>query len=250
MFSDARSIAVDGAGRIYVGEYTGGRIQVFDQAGKFITQWSVGDRKTLLRGLAADRKGNVYVVHGGNIHRFAGETGNSLGQLAYEGGGGFDDVALAADGSLLAAWYRNRDDLVRFNSNGQAVKTVRAAISSASGDSELNTRVAIDGAGNLYALGVFNDAVFKFTSDGKFVNRFGGKGDQPGQFRAPDAIAVDGKGRVFVSDALRIQIFDANGRFVRSFKSDGPASGMVFNDNNELFVAARSQVIKYILSVD
>src|SRR5215213_6456429 len=30
MFNDARSIAVDGAGRIYVGEYTGGRIQVFD----------------------------------------------------------------------------------------------------------------------------------------------------------------------------------------------------------------------------
>src|SRR4026209_2974935 len=56
MFNDARSIAVDGAGRIYVGEYTGGRIQVFDMEGKFITQWTVGDRKTILRGLAADRK--------------------------------------------------------------------------------------------------------------------------------------------------------------------------------------------------
>ena len=28
MFNDARSIAVDGAGRIYVGEYTGRRIPV------------------------------------------------------------------------------------------------------------------------------------------------------------------------------------------------------------------------------
>src|ERR1700752_3297643 len=34
MFTDARSIAVDGTGRIYVGEYTGGGIQVFGQAGK------------------------------------------------------------------------------------------------------------------------------------------------------------------------------------------------------------------------
>jgi hypothetical protein len=59
MFTDARSIAVDGAGRIYVGEYTGGRIQVFDSAGKFVTQWNVGDRKTRFRGLAADRKGSV-----------------------------------------------------------------------------------------------------------------------------------------------------------------------------------------------
>ena len=82
MFKDARSIAVDGAGRIYVGEYTGGRIQVFDPAGKFITQWSIGDRKTLLRGLAADRKGIVYVVTGGDIRRYEGETGNLLGQVA------------------------------------------------------------------------------------------------------------------------------------------------------------------------
>src|SRR5690349_2321561 len=75
MFTDARSIAVDGAGRIYVGEYTGGRIQVFDPEGKFLTQWTIGDRKTLLRGLAADRKGVVYTVHGGIIDRYKGETG-------------------------------------------------------------------------------------------------------------------------------------------------------------------------------
>src|SRR5262245_55194629 len=49
MFTDARSIAVDGAGQIYVGEYSGGRIQVFDPTGKFVTQWSIGDRKTILR---------------------------------------------------------------------------------------------------------------------------------------------------------------------------------------------------------
>ena len=81
MFKDARSIAVDGSGRIYVGEYTGGRIQVFDPAGKFITQWSIGDRKTILRGLAADRKGTVYVVEGGKIHRYQGDTGTQLDDL-------------------------------------------------------------------------------------------------------------------------------------------------------------------------
>src|SRR5688572_13754413 len=30
MFNDARSIAVDGEGQIYVGEYTGGRVRVFN----------------------------------------------------------------------------------------------------------------------------------------------------------------------------------------------------------------------------
>jgi sugar lactone lactonase YvrE len=247
MFKDARSIAVDGAGRIYVGEYTGGRIQVFDPSGKFITQWSIGDRKTILRGLSADRKGIVYVVEGGKIHRYQGESGTAVGELTYDGGLGFDDATVGADGSVVAAWYRNRDDIVRFNANGEVTKTIRAAISGASGDSELNTRVAVDGLGNIYALGHFNGAVFKFTPEGKFLNQFGGAGEQPGQFRAPQAIAVDGKGRVFVSDIKGVQLFDGNGRYLRTFQSEGGGAGMVFNDKNELFVVGRTRVIKYSL---
>lgn len=250
MFKDARSIAVDGEGRIYVGEYTGGRIQVFDQTGKFINQWSIGDRKTLLRGLAADRKGIVYVVHGGNIHRYEGETGNLLGQVPYEERRSFDDVAVAADGGLVAAWYSNRDDIVLFDSSGNVVRTIREAISGASGDSELNTRVAVDGLGNIYALGTFNSAVFKFTPEGKFVNRFSGPGDQPGQIRAPSSVAVDGKGRVYICDIKGIQVFDADGRYLTVLKPDVSSFSMVFNDKNELFVVARKQVIKLALKGD
>ncbi len=250
MFKDARSIAVDGAGRIYVGEYTGGRIQVFDPAGTFITQWSIGDRKTLLRGLAADRKGIVYVVTGGSIRRYEGETGNLLGQIEYVEKSGFDDVAVAADGGLVAAWYINRDDIVRFDSSGNVVRTIREAISSASGDSELNTRVAVDGSGNIYALGTFNSAIFKFTPEGKFLTRFSGPGDQPGQLRAASSVAVDGKGRVYVCDIKGIQVFDADGRYLTVLKPDVSLFAMVFNDKNELFVVARKQVLKLALKGD
>jgi sugar lactone lactonase YvrE len=244
MFKDARSIAVDGAGHIYVGEYSGGRVQVFDPAGEFVTQWSV-DPKMPLTGLAADRKGTVFIVQSGIISRFEGQTGKALGQLAYSGGWGFDDVVTTADGGLVVAWYKNRDDIVRFSSDGQVTRTIRAAISSVSGDSELDTKVAADGLGNIYALGSFNNAVFKFSADGKFVNRFGSAGDQPGQFRAPQAIAVDGKGRVYVSDIKGIQVFDTDGRYLESIKAGGVASGMVFNDKNELFVAGRNHVSKF-----
>jgi DNA-binding beta-propeller fold protein YncE len=244
MFTDARSIAVDGAGKIYVGEYTGGRIQVFDPAGKFLTQWSIGDRKTLLRGLASDRKGIVYAVYGGKIVKHSGETGEKLGELQYEKSG-FDDVTAGADGSLVAAWHSNRDDIVAFDANGKVVRTIPAAISSASGDSELSMRVAVDGAGYIYALGRFNDGVFKFGRDGKFMNRFGSGGDQPGQFRSAYSIAVDGYGRVYVGDMKGIQIFDANGRYLTLLALKGMAFGMVFNDKNELFVIARDHVNKY-----
>jgi DNA-binding beta-propeller fold protein YncE len=248
MFKDARSIALDGAGNIYVGEYSGGRIQMFDSSGKFVTQWSA-DPKMPLRGLAADRKGNVYVVQKGNVLRFEGSSGKQLGELQYSGGEGFDDITTAPDGGLVCAWYINRDDIVRFDPEGRVMRTIKAAISTASGDSELNTRVAIDGLGNIYALGTFNDAVFKFGPDGKFINRFGGSGEQPGQFRAAYAIAVDGKGRVYVSDIKGVQIFDGDGRYLDVFKPDGGhASGMVFNDQNELFVVDRTKVVKLALS--
>ncbi len=247
MFTDARSIAVDGAGHIYVAEYSGGRVQVFDPAGQFLTQWTV-DPKMPLRSLAADRKGTVYVAQSGIISRYEGQSGKPLGPIPYSAGWGFDDVVTTADGGLVTAWYKNRDDIMRFNAEGQVTRSLRAAISSVTGDSELNTRVAADGLGNIYALGSFNNAVFKFNSEGKFVNRFGSAGDQPGQFRAPQSIAVDGKGRVFVSDTKGIQIFDKDGRYLNVFRTEGSASGMVFNDKNELFVAARKHVIKFALN--
>jgi len=247
MMTDARSIAVDGDGNIYVAEYTGGRVQVFNSAGKFTTQWMV-DTKMPLRSMVADRKGTVYIAQSGNITRYAGDTGTSLGQMQYAEGWGFDDMTLAADGGLVCSWYKNRDDIVRFNSQGQVVRKIPAAISTASGDSELDTHVAVDGLDNIYALGTFNNGVFKFGPDGKFLTRFGSAGDKPGQFRAAQAIAVDGKGRVYVSDFKGVQVFDSDGRYVNVFKPDGVASGMVFNDKGELFIAARNKVIKLVLN--
>ncbi len=247
MFKDARSIAVDGSGKIYVAEYIGGRVQVFDSTGKFLTQWMV-DTKMPLRAMAADRQGTVYVAQWGKISRHRGETGEPLGQLNFAEGNGFDDVVSTPDGGLVTAWYRNRDDIVRFNSSGQVTRTIRAAISTASGESELNTRVATDGLGNIYALGTFNDAVFKFGPDGKFLTRFGDSGEQPGQFRAAYAIAVDGKGRVYVSDIKGVQVFDSNGRYINVFKPQGSVFGMVFNDKGELFIASRTKVLKYSIN--
>jgi hypothetical protein len=247
MMTDARSIAVDGKGNIYVAEYIGGRVQVFESNGNFVTQWMV-DPKMPLRGLAADRKGNVFVAQRGAITRYEGQTGKSLGEIEYSGGRGFDDVGAAPDGGLVCAWYQGSDDIVRFNSEGKVTSIIRKAISTAADRSELNTRVAIDGLDNIYALGGFTNAVFKFRSDGKFLNRIGSPGHQPGQISGANAIAVDGKGRVFVSDTKGIQVFDSDGRYLTVFKPEGVVFGMVFNDHNELIVAARNKVIKFALN--
>jgi sugar lactone lactonase YvrE len=247
MMTDARSIAVDGKGNIYVAEYIGGRIQVFDSAGQFNKQWMV-DPKMPLRGFTADRKGTVFVAQHGVITRYEGQTGKSLGEVQFSDGSGFDDVTATPDGGLLCAWYRGSDDLVRFNSEGKVVNIVRKAISTPADRSELNTRVAVDGLGNIYALGSFTSGVFKFSPEGKFLNRFGGPGQKTGQLNAANGIAVDGKGRIVVSDSKGIQVFDSDGRYLTFFKPEGVVFGMVFNDKNELLAAARNKVIKFALN--
>jgi streptogramin lyase len=248
MMTDARSIGIDSQGNIYIGEYSGGRIQVFDSAGKFIRQWTTVDPKMPLRGMTVDRKGTVYVAQRGVITRYDGETGESIGTVKYSEGDGFDDVTLAPDGGLVCAWYRGRDDIVRFNAQGSVVRTIRAAVSTAADRSELNTRVAIDGHGNIYALGTFASGVFKFNPEGKFTNRFGSQGNQPGQISAALGVAADGKGRVYVSDSKGIQVFDSEGRYLTSFKPDGVVFGMVFNDRHELLVVARNKVVKFSIN--
>src|SRR4029453_5283262 len=102
--------------------------QVFDAEGKFITQW-MADPKMPLTGMAADRNGVIYVVQSGTISRHEGQTGNLINRGAYLEGWGFDDIRGSADGGLVASWYKNRDDIVRFNPSGQVVRTIRAAIS-------------------------------------------------------------------------------------------------------------------------
>src|SRR6185436_16129136 len=95
--------------------------------GKFVTQWTV-DTKMPLRGMAADRGGTVYVVQSGNITRYEGTSGKSLGTVG-AGGGRFDDVAVAADGGLVAFAQDPRDNLVRIDRSGQASKIIRQAVS-------------------------------------------------------------------------------------------------------------------------
>jgi DNA-binding beta-propeller fold protein YncE len=246
LFTDARSVAVDNnTGHIYVGEYTGGRIQVFDETGKFLTQWLV-DTEMPLRGMDIDRAGNVYVVQSGLIYKYNGETGELLGEIPYEPGWGFDDIVIAADGGFVAPW--SGDDIVRFNAQGEPALTISEAVSGQTNDSELETRVAIDGLGNIYALGTFNSAVLKFGPDGKFQDLFGQGGDGPGTLDSPMAIAVDGQGRIYVSELVGpIKIFDSGGQYLDSIKIQ--ALGMRFNDQGDLFVASRTRVLKYEINL-
>ncbi|HEU4882896.1 MAG TPA: hypothetical protein VFT45_11635, partial [Longimicrobium sp.] len=197
-FDDARSVAVDGAGRIYVAEYSGGRVQVFDSAGTFVTQWMADTRMPLL-DLAADRGGTVYVVQSGRIRRYEGATGRALGEVPRSGDASFGDVALALDGTLWAV--SGMDQVVHLRADGRVLRTIdtREAID----EDAMPVRVAVAGTGDVYVMDRWKGEIYHLDAGGRFRDRFGGR-SKPGAdgMSAPQELAIDGRGRVFVSDMM------------------------------------------------
>jgi DNA-binding beta-propeller fold protein YncE len=78
----------------------------------------------------------------------------------------------------------------------------------------------------------------KFSKDGKFLLSWGKKGTGPGDFGELHGIAVDSTGRVFVADRgnSRVQIFDANGKYLDEWKQFGRPSGIYIDANDTLYV--------------
>lgn len=72
-------------------------------------------------------------------------------------------------------------------------------------------------------------SVKSFSMNGELLGTVGGgKGEGPGQFLFPTYLTVDGKGNLYVTDTLnsRVQVFDPDGKYVKSFGQRGSAWGM------------------------
>lgn len=253
-FTDARHIGTDGAGNIYVGEYGSGRVQMFDPAGTFLTQWNVGEDFPV-RSMAVSREGTVFVVMKGAIRRYDGRTGKPLGTIDYEPDPRFDDVALMPDGGVVAFRRGVRgegknpagisDTLVVFDRDGTVERTIELGIGEVTGGVASGVRVAADGAGNIYALDPHSGLVFRFGKEGRFLNRFAGNGDGPGELSAANGIAADGKGRVYVSDFKGVHVFDPDGLYRGICKTDRTPFGIAFNGKDEVLIAVRDRVEVY-----
>jgi sugar lactone lactonase YvrE len=253
---DVVDVAVDGSGNVYAAEYGTGRVQRFSSAGAYLNGWTIeGERHP--SALAADQSGNVYVVTSNQIMKYEGATGRPLGTFnsAKSDFLGFYDVAIFPNGDLLTYTRGSTGDLVRLDPNGQEVGRYSKAIVGSGDTSPVpwQLRVAADGLGNMLAL--YTDStrpeVFTYAPDGKLTRRFGGRGDSEGQFSNPDALAVDGKGRIYVADCNSVQVFDRDGIYLGRIKlSHAIVSGMAFNDKNELFIVSRSvdQITKFVLT--
>ena len=255
MLNDARYIAVDGKGTIYVADYQGGRIQAFDGTGSYLHQFKVGDPKTIIAGLAANHAGEVFVAYDTSIFRYNGATGELLDELKNPVEGTFGDLAAEADGNLAATWYEgrwgmitslegHRDDLVIFDPQGKISLTIPGFISQQTGETALDNTIAVDGLGNIFVLS--DNLVYTFSPQGKYLNHFGSHGSGPGQFNHTGSIAVDGQGQIYIGDSRVVHVFSPEGQFLADFPAGVSVDAMAFDEKASLWVVSRDKVTQFV----
>ncbi len=235
-FQDPVQICVDPQGNIYVAERETGRVQIFDSAGNYTGQWIYAEPDEFyLYSMAISRSGLLYMVYNNELYIHEAATGELVGSLQHPDGWGFEDVEVCDDGSVVAAWYCNSDDIIKFTPDGSVDFLLIEAISSQSGDSELDIDLTVDGSGNIFAYGSVNESVFKFSPDGRVQNRFGSDGDRPGQFTSPSSFCIDPQGRLWASDFGNLIVFDNNGTYLDTFNPGMTLHDMVLVNGYQLY---------------
>lgn len=234
-FTDNRHVAVDGAGRIYSSDYSPMQVQVFDAEGRFLVRWKPEHGQNLY-DLAADRNGDLFVANDRGVFKFEGTSGKLL---AKNDGISPRGLAVSSDGKLVVTEGRS------FSIFDKKLKLLRKFDNAAEQASSTFgfDKVAVDGEGTIYMLGRMEKDVFKFSPDGKYLNRFAHSGN------SANAIAIDPAGRIFVAETSTIKVLQADGQKIADLKAY-QAFGLAFNAAGEMFLASRPYVVKYELYLE
>lgn len=257
-FEDARSIAVDLDGNIYVAEYLSGRLQKFDATGKFLLLISAEPDRVgnlYIKDIAVDYQGRLYVVRAADILIFKAADGAQVDTIP----GKLPNTnysALAIDlANNLYSLHESAasNDLIRLDPSG---KTIWRKESFAAQIDKQNAftygGLAVDGLGYTYIVNANAAQVYKFDPDGQFVDRFGSQGSEPGQLNSPQSIAIDPKGRIFVADMGRIEVFDAQGNYLNTIPRLNDLAGIrdltCDAQGNLYFVTINGDVVRLIVN--
>jgi DNA-binding beta-propeller fold protein YncE len=182
------------------------------------------------QGIAVDSKGQVYVADQrvGAVFIFDTKTHDTeMIRNGYEAHFGWvNGLAIDDDDRLFVSDGKMRRVLI-FNAKHEMQEQITEGLVDPVG-------LAIDTENRLlYVVDTQQDQVLVFDADTlKLLRRIGTGGKNhflttPGDFAAPQGVALDGDGNVYVTDTLnnRVEIFDADGNFISLFGKHGDGPG-------------------------
>jgi Tol biopolymer transport system component len=159
-------------------------------------------------------------------------------------------VALFPNGDLLTFVSGGSDDLVRLNPEGQEVSRFKSVMSAVYGEDEpepapWNVRLAVDSSERMLVFHKADSQVFIFEPDGRYSTRFTDE-----NLFFPRDIAVDGKGRIYVSHGSGVKVFDYTGRVLGeiALENHDSVEAMEITSKGELLMVLGNEVVaKYVL---
>lgn len=116
------------------------------------------------------------------------------------------------------------------------------------------TAMSVARSGNIYVVDDGNSRIVKLGPTGKFISEFGGPGSGQAAIQRSGlgaSITVDQNENVYVGNPIspKVQVFDSNGAFIRSFRVPFPVMSIAVNRKKEIHVAVstNSATAKLIL---
>jgi hypothetical protein len=247
-FERAQWLTLDNDGHIYVLDRANNRVQVFNEAGEYQTQWLLSSPLTPTH-ISADRQKRLYVLDSLSLVRYDGFNGvrtedwDFALQLPF-----FNFYAMAFTSKqelLLSYWDGSKDFIITLDQDGAIIASWEDPVNNHMEMDAVAKALAKDLNGNIYAFE--NEAILKFSPEGRFLNRVGGRGTGLGEWSAPRNIGVDGHGRLYVAEWQGIHVYDNNGRFLETISTDGFVIDLAISDNNEIWVIIDSvRIAKYV----
>ena len=200
-------------------------------------------------GVAINSKGNIFVLHRGPMPLMEFDAdGNFIRGL---GDGLFErphGLRIDAQDNIWATDSAGHV-VYKFNPEGRILFVLgvkgRAGVMHDYGHLRLFNEpndIAVAANGDVFIVqghGKGEPMVLKFDKDGNFIKTWGKKGKGPGEFDIAHSIVIDPQGLLHIADRnnQRIQVFDADGKFIRESQHPGTPCGLFMAPDQTIWLA-------------